>query len=288
MKTPLKQLVMLLIASLSLLSGCQDRSAEIEMPGEYFTDITEQALRDANQLLGYIYLAGSSLYLDLQQEADQHLQQAASVNESLIQQLDDNTLSLSGQTYGRFTIGPPDQENRYYIPVINDVFFAFDDVADIARQGHAEDWPAGKPVLMRLTVSLDLLQVRRSLAAARAAIAAGDIEEAVNVLDTLADTAVTREEPVLDPVSQLYHFLLLAEQYSETDNYAATRRALRYAATSLENAGDALSEDEQAALAAEIETLRAELAEVDPSFGERAFQTLKQWVRVVRDKVTAE
>lgn len=233
----------------------------------------------AHKMMGHIALAQMALNLDLATEADNQIDRARDVEETLASQLPGLKLDSSFE-YGKVTYSGKTMLQDHYVPVVDDVFLV-SDFSTILKNKKAIDVDELSAGVLHLGISVDLRDVRAALDTAQEQIAESDFTGARLSLSDFFDNAIVYEEEIDDPELLITENLSLARAFVDNQQYDSARLTLEHVQERLDHAGkdkaSGLDEDEVAEFSAALDRLRADLRKEDPTLTQRVANDLSSW-----------
>jgi len=270
----------LLGASLAAFAGqpVTDSTKSRDDPDTYLQQATHDEVL-AHKMMGHISLAQMALDMKLPDEASAQINRAAGLEETLAARRPELTIDSEFE-YGKITYDGESVMKDHYIPVIDDVLLV-SDYDDIYTHGKAIDINQESAGVMHLSVSVDLREVQAGLDKATKAIDDKDYTAAENALAEVFQNAIVDEQEVNDPRLLIAENLALAKAFVNEGQYDSARLTLDHVKDHLKMARkEKVAGIDEATLdrfSTELDQMRADLREEDPTLLERVSARLTSW-----------
>jgi hypothetical protein len=248
--------------------------------------LVQQAAKNhalAHKMMGHINLAQMALNLHLPAEAEEQVRSALGIEKTLESQMPELTINSSFE-FGKVTYDDKSTMKDNYIPVIDEVFLVneFDEIYKHANVVDVDQLSAG---VVHIQVSADLLQVKDALRQAENAITSEDYGVAAAALQDVFNNAIINEEEVDDPNVMITENLALAKAFVAQEQYDNARLTVEHVQDKLKDArkGDLKGIDEKslASFSTQLEHIRADLRQKDPTLLQRVSNGLDHWEKKI-------
>jgi hypothetical protein len=256
-------------------------------PAKDKTSIERQ--RDKSQqlthkMMGHINLAQFALDMKLPDEAFEHIKKAQIIQIKLAEQLPELKIDSSFK-YGKVMYDDSQTIKEHYVPVLDDILLISDYEFTFKRSEELglKETNAG---LVRVTVKVDLAEVKASLDAALEDISNKQYSKALNVLTAIFEGAIVDEKEIDDPVLAITGNLALAKAFLSKGQYDKARFTLNYVQKRLAGANNTsfsgVDKVTVEKLSVDLDKLQAELRKEDPTITQRISDQLDQWKKTVK------
>ncbi|AEJ02280.1 hypothetical protein Nit79A3_2510 [Nitrosomonas sp. Is79A3] len=244
----------------------------------------DKSQQQTHKMMGHINLAQFALDMKLPDEAFEHIKKAQIIQIMLAEQLPELKIDSSFK-YGKVMYDDSQTIKEHYVPVLDDILLISDYESTFKRSEELglKETNAG---LVRVTVKVDLAEVKASLDAALEDISNKQYSKALNALTAIFEGAIVDEKEIDDPVLAISGNLALAKAFLSEEQYDKARFTLNYLQNRLigiKNSGfsgvDKATVDK---LSVDLDKLQAELRREDPTITQRIGDQLDQWKKTIK------